>query len=473
MAGHRLRHMVVLLPGIGGSVLERNGRDVWAASLGALFGFLKSWGGSLEDLAIDEDDPERPFLDDGVRATRLAQDIHIIPGLAKIDMYTAIAEAVADTFDVIPGTPDVAEPANFIEFPYDWRRDNRANAYRLKSLVDERLPMWRGKARDDDAQVILVVHSMGGLVSRYYLEVLGGWQQCKALVTIGTPHRGSLDALNYLCNGFKKGPFDLSEMMRSFKSVHQLLPIYEAVQVGDGWHRVTETPAPLPGINPAHAEDARRFHDEIKKGVAERPPDAYTLIPIVGTRQATNQSATYQDGKLVVSRKPPAFFPEEYDDGDGTVPRVSATPIELDGKLRETFLPEKHSSLQGNRNILADLEDRLIQMQVPHAAPIQGAGPSSQDRDRPALSLDVGDVYLHGEPVVISAELLGAEVPHLAARLTGPDVRQALELHPDGDRYRAQHDQLAPGTYRVEVTTGRRGPNDPTAVHDVLEVLPP
>jgi hypothetical protein len=35
---------------------------------------------------------------------------------------------------------------------------------------------------------------MGGLVARYYLEVLGGWEKCRALFTFGTPHRGSLNA---------------------------------------------------------------------------------------------------------------------------------------------------------------------------------------------------------------------------------------------------------------------------------------
>jgi triacylglycerol esterase/lipase EstA (alpha/beta hydrolase family) len=39
-------------------------------------------------------------------------------------------------------------------------------------------------------QVDIVAHSLGGLVTRYYIEVLGG-TRVRRLVTIGTPHRGT------------------------------------------------------------------------------------------------------------------------------------------------------------------------------------------------------------------------------------------------------------------------------------------
>ena len=45
---------------------------------------------------------------------------------------------------------------------------------------------------------------MGGLVSRYYLEVLGGWRDTRRLITFGTPYRGSLNAVDFAANGFSK-----------------------------------------------------------------------------------------------------------------------------------------------------------------------------------------------------------------------------------------------------------------------------
>jgi len=43
------------------------------------------------------------------------------------------------------------------------------------------------------AQVVLVCHSMGGLVARAYVRKYGGGQ-VRRLITIGTPHRGSMHA---------------------------------------------------------------------------------------------------------------------------------------------------------------------------------------------------------------------------------------------------------------------------------------
>ena len=87
---------------------------------------------------------------------------------------------------------------------------------------------------------------VAGLVAGHYFEVLEGWRDCRALVTFGTPHRGSVNAIDTLANGFKKLFLDLTETMRSFKSVYQLLPIYEAVKVDDTYHRAAEL-EDLPG----------------------------------------------------------------------------------------------------------------------------------------------------------------------------------------------------------------------------------
>ena len=52
--------VVVLLPGILGSVLERDGKDVWAMNTGALWRGLVTLGHSVKDLELDGDDPEKP-----------------------------------------------------------------------------------------------------------------------------------------------------------------------------------------------------------------------------------------------------------------------------------------------------------------------------------------------------------------------------------------------------------------------------
>ncbi len=49
-----------------------------------------------------------------------------------------------------------------------------------------------------------------------------------------------------------------------------------------------------------------------------------------------------------MSRAIPAWIDPLLQDGDGTVPRLSAIPIELSNEYRDTFFAERHSSLQAN-----------------------------------------------------------------------------------------------------------------------------
>jgi triacylglycerol lipase len=48
-----------------------------------------------------------------------------------------------------------------------------------------------------EADFHIVAHSMGGLVSRYYLQELGGHEHCLSLVTLATPHHGTKTAYLY------------------------------------------------------------------------------------------------------------------------------------------------------------------------------------------------------------------------------------------------------------------------------------
>ncbi len=172
MAKEPMGDVVVLLPGILGSALARDGKEIWAPSPGAIGRALWTLGGSVRSLTLEDDPWEQDDLGDGVTATRVMPDIHIIPGLWGIDGYTAISRLIGDRFDVVPGE-------TYIEFPYDWRRDNRVAARRLRALADEKLHAQR--QRNPDAKLVLVGHSMGGLVARYFLECLDGWRDTRML----------------------------------------------------------------------------------------------------------------------------------------------------------------------------------------------------------------------------------------------------------------------------------------------------
>jgi pimeloyl-ACP methyl ester carboxylesterase len=453
---------MVLLPGITGSVLQKDGSDVWALSGSGIAKALGTLGGSIDSLLLEGDDPDSDDLGDGVTAPRLIGDTHLIPGLWKIDGYTKVSQAIQSEFDVTPGV-------NFFEFPYDWRRDNRVHARRLAREGREWLKRWRQSSGNDDAKLILIGHSMGGLVSRAFLELEEGWRDTRLLLTFGTPYRGSLNAVGFLVNGMKKrlGPItlaNLTDLLRSFTSVYQLLPVYECVDTGDGTlHRVAELD--LPGVDPERARAALAFHHAIRDAVEEHRKDqayldgGYTIKPLTGYFQPTAQSALVTGGGVDLLRT----YEGTDRGGDGTVPAVSATPLELSNMNREVYVREKHASVQ-NADFSLDQVIGLIQNIGFDQAQIFAPGSE--------VALDVEDAYTVEEPVTVRAQA-GLEWAELAAAVRDADTNAVVADGPLGtaaDGWReAAFGPLSAGTYRVTVTGGPQI----ASVTDVFAVVEP
>src|SRR4051812_42631479 len=219
MAKRGMRDLVMVLPGITGSVLaERRGAKwtpLWDLSGGAVWQYLKSRGDSLQSLALDTHDPRTIVAPGSIAATGLIDGFHGVFGLGRIDGYADMINEISNRFSVTVGRWDDDEPANLVPFPYDWRLSGRTSADRLEQAVKRKLTAWRDREEDPEANVILIAHSMSGLVARYWLEVLGGWERCRALVTFGTPFQGTLDAVGYVANGYKKALVDLGDVLRS------------------------------------------------------------------------------------------------------------------------------------------------------------------------------------------------------------------------------------------------------------------
>jgi hypothetical protein len=432
----------------------------------------------LADMKLSAvDDPTLDDLD-GVTATGLVQDASIIPGLMKlVTGYTQMVDAIRQRFDVVGHGSRSAEPSNLFEFAYDWRRDNRASARQLKRLIDERLHAWREYTSDKDAKVILLAHSMGGLVSRHYLEVLEGWQDCLALVSFGTPYRGSLNALQFLANGYKVATLDLTDCLRSYSSIYQLLPTYPVVRDGEGFRRTTELN--LKNVDKARAESAMKFHYDIAEQVEKHAADArylkdgYKILPFVGTNQPTLQSAVLEAGGLTMNVELPPVVDQQLEAGDGTVPRFSASPEELDNEFRKTFAPQKHGMLQASSHILGDLISRLEQMQVPRMKAIRGPEVRAEGA---AISLSVEDAYAGGEPVEFRAAVLNMAGSDWKVIGTVSDARgdkgaDAVEFSCAGEEWVARVIGLPAGVYRLDVLTTFPYPVGPPTVTDLFEVM--
>lgn len=453
----------VLIPGITGSVLrDRDGHDLWALRFGALREVLRAGLASPDKLLLQGDDPDVDDLDDGITAPEVIEGITIFPGLHKCDSLGGLRNFLASARHL--------DTSSLLAFPYDWRRDNRVAARKLKRLVEEKL-FEIHRAGAPNARAVLLAHSMGGLVARYYLEVLGGWRDCRALVTFGTPHRGSVKILEYLAHGYKPMFIRLTELVRSCTSSYQLLPIYPMLESGGTWQRVAE----ISGIENVNQEKARQglaFHREIEAAHAEnlKDPDyqenPYLLIPVVGTGQPTLQSARLEGGRLVTTRSVPAKFPEGLEDGDGSVPRASAIPIGVKGPA--LFAKEQHSSLHARPDVQQGVYDNLIM-------PFGPLGAIKAIAQKPGLALDLEDAYVPGEPVAISVrpldfESAGEMKGHLQPLGEGA-APSTFSLARSGDVWTATLAPLASGPYRLEVRAKAFAGPAEAAIHDLFEVI--
>ncbi|NCA71232.1 MAG: hypothetical protein EOM91_14235 [Sphingobacteriia bacterium] len=433
----RLDDLIVVLPGIMGSTLAKDGRVVWAPSAGAVLRAIATFGRNLEALTlpdgIGDDHPE-----DGVEALGLMPDLHILPGIWSAQIgYSGLLDWLQSRFHLIQAPLDNPDRfANFVPFSYDWRLSNRYNARRLKAVVEPALEKWRSQDPSlREAKVTFICHSMGGLVARWYIEREGGAEITRKLITLGTPHRGALIALETLVNGAAVGLGPLApritRLARSLPSLYQLLPEYACIETADGLAKTTETA--LPELTTAMVADAMRFHTDLDA----QQSDSYDFHPIVGFRQPTKTTAELHRGWVR------AFETIEGNDegGDGTVPRLAATPARWrpdNPAIRSAA--ERHGSLQSNRGVLDELEFVL----GARAEPYKAAGMT-------ALSVRIDDIALASQPIPVKAATADGSRFALLALVRDEVGREVarLSLTP-GEPHTLS--PLPPGGYSIDIS---------------------
>lgn len=397
----RLRHLVVIIPGIGGSVLEDSERRY-------------RWGPKLTSIARQSLRPEDLSLAEYPRLTPvdLLPTIGLIrplmvPGYDRL--VRQICNAFAETrVDVAAPGRDRDLGADVVLFPYDFRLGVRDAAEHLAAEINDRLRPLTEQARNQ--RVIVVAHSMGGLVARYWLGPLGGARDCRALVTVGTPHRGAPKALDMLLNGFAAGPLSfgrVSQVLREWPSIYDLLPRYPAVSNAENIAAGALYPHELDGAAPgwfvSQARQSYEMHREIEDAWGElgdtgRAPE---VIALFARGHATPSRAVLSDAKVRVLREDPEWLPNPGWHGDGTVPANSAIPIELDEDRRGwRAVPERHLPMASAPALI----DILRSYAGASLAAMRGETP-----DRPWLGLDLEEIVAEGQPVEVNVDLLGAD----------------------------------------------------------------
>jgi pimeloyl-ACP methyl ester carboxylesterase len=432
--------LVVVLPGIMGSQLRKDGRLVWGPSAGAAVQAISTFGRSVKGLqlpaGIGDDHPC-----DGVEPAGVMPDLHLLPGIwTPVKGYDVLLKRLRSL-----GYRDVsvdagAPPGNLLPLGYDWRLSNRWTGWWIGSQVGPALDRWRAQGGPySDARLIFVCHSMGGLVARWYIERCGGADITRKLITLGTPYRGAARALDQLINGVHPGlgplAIDLTGFARSLPSLYQLVPEYACIEHAGDLAKTTELS--VPELDTTMAAAAMRFHTELQDAESARRDSLDATHAIVGIRQATATTVQIRGGRAVALD---AYRGEDLA-GDATVPLVGAcrADVPMDGPALRR-VPDKHGNLQRNRAALDELEGILTArpVRVRAGAVIEAAA-------------DLPELILAGDPLPIRVRLVGAdraavrvtvtdESGHLvAARVITPPVTTSI----DGPQ---------PGVHTVDIT---------------------
>ena len=358
---------VIIVPGIMGSKLIVNGGklggiSVWpgataVADYSSML-WLDSYGNNGENLEASEVIKE--YFDDD------------FPYVIPIGYYGPIIDGlINDGYE---------KDRNLFVFPYDWRKNNAGSAVLLESKINEVL------LNAQETQVDIVAHSMGGIVSRYYINKLNGKSKVRKLVLIATPNFGSVDAYRMLKLGKSLGSIDdntIQDLAKNYPSVFQLLPSQNYFDLYGSFFTdnyggelngnlndydltyMQNEDSKLTEINEYLLKDASysayKFHNDLTDNKLNFNGGLYLIlgsgIPTLG------QIEKKRGIKICSIESPgvgmPIFYPCGYEwagwprNGDGTVPLKSATRLESDG-LIEIFHVNKieHQNLPADDDVI-------------------------------------------------------------------------------------------------------------------------
>ena len=221
---------VIVIPGILGSHLRdaQTGAEIWPGSL---------WSvalGRKEHLAL-------PFDPTTLEPTVEARPDGLFEAALGTDFYGEILRTLEHSGGyrrARPGERVDPRERHYYVFAYDWRQDNVRTAAMLDAFIEQ----VRRDYGDPKLKVDIVAHSMGGLVTRYFLrygaeDVLprlqrddfrvsdAGAAKVRIAVLLGTPNLGSAGSLHGFIEGAAVGLRRIpTEVLATMPSVFELFP---------------------------------------------------------------------------------------------------------------------------------------------------------------------------------------------------------------------------------------------------------
>ncbi|MDT9693408.1 alpha/beta fold hydrolase [Streptomyces sp. P9(2023)] len=455
----QLHDAVVVVPGIMGSALRDVENDTPLWGVRRVFQYsTRMYADKLRALAVT--DAERAGETGRIEATGILNVADWFPGLGKAqpynDLVSKLRQAALHRTAVLP-------------FAYDWRLSVAHNGALLAREVRRHLDAWRAHGLHrrflaehpelGPAKVIFVAHSMGGLLAREVLHHGGLKDDVRAVMTVGTPFGGSVNAALML-NAGKGGPgllppSVLSEITPTMPGLYDLLPSYRCREYG--------TDMRAPDVDDVVALGGRR--DLAEASADWRASRHDTLLPehvmVVGTGQRTWQSYRLNAGAAVGQRHMirrdgdrPVLdengHPRTEDrKGDGTVYRFAAHLPGSDARAIDVY--QEHSALARSESVidmacgmLSGLRHRDELGSMLGAGEFELHTPEWADPDT-AFTIEVGDAPHSADLECVVREVSGLDTVLYPALkpVRGTEDAWAATCLPD-----------RPGLYEVEVRGG-------------------
>lgn len=431
--------LVVVIPGIGGSELaDSSGKRVYGASVSCLVARL------CEPSVLDRNNELTPV---GLVGP------HSLVAKQLVTGYDGLLNGITKGLGLSPGRvvtagAELVDPdATVVAFPYDFRRSVEQIANDLDRVVRERAQGRR---------VVLVAHSMGGLIASWWWAFLSEGIEVDQIITLGTPYRGAAKALDVLVNGMRIGPFALrqavTDTVRTWDSVFDLLPHYQVVDGNTRCQYPYELPSGITsavtgfsGKARAAYEKNRCLHKVLVNKVEESGSNPFTVYYSQGHATLGHASIdTHSDG-LVVAKGNPRAISASWDGGDGTVPMFSTIPDVLEDEVsRWRRLRGKHQDLVEEKSVFEHLSE-YSRTRLPAAA--RGGGYEASAY----LQLDLDDVVLAGTEAEVRLRVVDKDGSALNAEKVGGNVgghRFVAERSDDG-WWLAQLPRLEEGVHSV------------------------
>jgi pimeloyl-ACP methyl ester carboxylesterase len=231
------RRPVVFVPGLMGSELWIGSERIWPNVKLII---------SRPELFTLPGDPR-------IEARGIVNDVVIVPHLVQSRQYSAMGDYLEEGLGYERGK-------DLLEFSYDWRHDVRLSAQRLAETIAN----WQVTA-----PLTIIAHSLGTLVTRYYVERLGGKRHVERIVLMGGPHYGTPKGLAAILSGPGLLPLGMADermraVLATFLSAYQILPIYPCIVDQNGnYIDILEDDSWLPEHQRPYLGPARSFRREL------------------------------------------------------------------------------------------------------------------------------------------------------------------------------------------------------------------